>query len=324
MSTRPTNSKVEFFDLKPELPDVQKEVCQGLRQEQKMIAPKYFYDERGSHLFSIISHLPDYYLTAAEMSILNEHKLAMAHAAGPNAWLLEYGVGSGDKSRILINAMKPQAYLALDISQDQLHEITQRIALEFVDTAVYSICVDYTKKFDIPLQMNSANRVAFFPGSSIGNFSRPKAKQFLKVVGEVTGSDSLLILGVDRRKDKDLIEKAYNDSRGVTAMFNRNILSHLNRRIGADFDINLFHHHAFYDEDEGRIEMHLVSQSNQTVSVGTETFQFDEGETIHTEDSYKYSVEELEELAAAGGYSCESVYSDNRHLFSVALLRNNS
>ena len=321
MASKPGKSDFAFYDLNPPSPDVRTEICAGLRLKQKTISPKYLYDERGSLLFETITRLPEYYLTRVEVSILQERRREMSGAIGSGSWLIEYGAGSGRKSRVLLEAINPKAYVPVDISREQLVKSAREIHIEYIGLDVYPICADYTQPFEIPPEIPTGNRVAFFPGSSIGNFSRETAQKFLEVTAAMVGENGMLILGVDTRKSARTIEPAYNDSRGVTALFNKNILQHLNNRIASDFQLDHFDHRALYDEDAGCLKMHLVCQEEHKVTIGTDVFHIKEGETIHTENSFKYSQEELESLAQGAGFVCDAIWTDVKRLFMVALLR---
>ena len=322
MASDSSGGEFVFYDLKPPAPDIRKEICEGLSLEQKAISPKYLYDRRGSLLFETITGLPEYYLTRVEVGILLEHRRDMSHMIERDSWLLEYGAGSGRKSRIVLETINPAAYVPVDISSTHLVESARQIHREFIGLAVYPICADYTKSFEMPAEMPNASRAVFFPGSSIGNFTRDEAEDFLRTVAGVVGANGVMVLGIDTRKSANIIEPAYNDSRCVTAMFNKNILQHLNNEIGSDFQLTHFDHCAFYDEQEGCLQMHLVCNAEHEVSIGNDSFAFREGETIHTENSFKYSPEELKEIANRAGVDCEAIWTDRKEWFMVALLRN--
>ena len=321
MSTRVPHSGFEFYDLKPAAPLIQEEVTEGLNRRQKTLPPKYFYDEQGSLLFDEITRLPEYYLTRTEIGILQERSVDFAHALEKGSWLLEYGVGSGNKSRILLDAIEPSAYVPVDISSDPLLELARSIHDEYKEMSVYPICADFTNAFELPSEMNGKEKVAFFPGSSIGNFSRSEACEFVGNIAQVVGSGGALVLGIDSRKPAAIVEPAYNDSRGVTAKFNKNMLQHLNDRLGTSFQPELFEHKVNYLEDEGCLEMHLVCRREHKVEVGAETFLFRQGESICTERSYKYSREEVEDLATSAGFVLDRIWTDKEQKFMVALLR---
>ncbi len=321
MSTEVPHSGFEFYDLKPAAPRIQEEVSAGLSRRQKTLPPKYFYDEQGSLLFDEITTLPEYYLTRTEIGILQERRDDFARALKKGSWLLEYGVGSGSKSRILLDAIQPSAYVPVDISSDPLLELASSIHDEYKEMSVYPICADFTNAFELPSAMNGKEKVAFFPGSSIGNFSRNEACEFVGNIARVVGAGGSLVLGVDTRKPASIVEPAYNDSRGVTARFNKNILQHLNARLGTSFRLDLFDHRANYIEDEGCLEMHLVCIHEHEVKIGEETFHFRQGESICTERSYKYSRDEVEDLAVGAGFVVDQTWTDAEQKFMVVLMR---
>lgn len=321
MSTETPVSSFEFYDLKPSAPDVQDEVCAGLKQLQKTLSPKYFYDELGSMLFDEIAELPEYYLTRIETEILQERSTDFARVLDKGSWLLEYGVGSGKKSRILLDAIEPSAYVPVDISSGPLLELARGIQEQYGNMSVYPICTDFTTAFELPSEMNSKQKVAFFPGSSIGNFSRGEASEFVANIGRVIGPHGFLVLGVDTRKPASIVEPAYNDSRGVTARFNKNILKHLNSRLNVNFRLDMFDHTAVYLEDAGCLEMHLICRHDHEVVIGGKVFPFVAGETICTERSYKYNRAEVEELSSQAGFSTEEIWTDAEEMFMVVLMR---
>ncbi len=321
MSTETVSADFAFFDLKPRLPDMREEVLQGLERTPKEISPKYFYDELGSELFNSITQLPEYYLTRTETKLLQAKRQEIAETLGDEACLIEYGSGSGLKSRILIDAVQPTAYVPVDISTEQLMESAQTIHVDYPGMAVFPICADYSLPFDIPTEINGANRTVFFPGSSIGNFSPDSAQEFLVGVGEVVGAGGTMVLGVDTRKSPEVLERAYNDSAGLTAAFNLNILSHLNNQLGANFRPDFFDHSAVYDEEDGCIRMYLVSNRDHTVNLDDTSIEFRQGESIHTENSFKYSRSSLEQLVDRASFDLEAIWSDRESMFMIAVLR---
>lgn len=297
------------------------EVLEGLDQHQKRLPSKYFYDEKGSELFDQITYLEEYYLTRTERAILQDNIDEITATIGSNAMIVEPGSGSSKKTRILLEELEePAAYVPVDISGQFLLRVVNNLRMEYPRISIIPVFQDYTSEFELPDLGGSYDRqVVFFPGSTIGNFRPDTARSFLETIAKSTDPDSSMLVGVDLKKDKKILEAAYNDSRGLTAAFNKNILRRLNRELDADFDLEQFIHRAFYNEEEGRIEMHLVSQREQSVTIGGEQIQFDKGESIHTENSYKYSLEEFEEMVA-GSYSVEKVWTDDRDYFSVQYL----
>lgn len=300
---------------------VRDEILAGLRASPKTIAPKFFYDARGAQLFELICEQPEYYLTRAELEILGAHAHEIAHLAGPNGALLEYGSGAGTKVRLLLDALdRPASYTPIDISRQQLANVAQAIGRDYPELGVHPVCADYTRRFEVPDRPIRARRIAFFPGSTIGNFHPVEAIAFLQRIRHVVGTDGALILGVDRIKDTAVLEAAYNDANGVTAEFNLNVLTRLNRDLLAGFDLRSVRHLAFFNQTRRRVEMHLESLVDQTVPVGGENVRLEAGETIWTESSYKYDRDGLDALAEAAGFAVRSLFTDECERFWVAFL----
>lgn len=295
------------------------EILEGLRREPKSLSPKFFYDDRGSKLFDRITKLPEYYLTAAELSIMERHAGEMAALAGPQASLIEFGSGSSTKTRILLEHLDElAAYVPVDISREHLVAAAASLAADFPHIEVLPVAADFTHPFELPTpKVMPLRNIVYFPGSTIGNFTPEAALDLLRVMHHEAAEDGALLIGVDLKKDVGVLERAYNDSAGVTAEFNLNMLRRLNREFGADFDLDRFEHRAVYNEASGRIEMHLVSSGKQTVSIGGETFRLDEGEAIRTEYSHKYTLEEFGAMAARAGFAVSKVWTDTERLFSV-------
>jgi dimethylhistidine N-methyltransferase len=298
------------------------DVLKGLAGPEKTLPCKYFYDETGSRLFDRICELPEYYLTRAELAILRRSVEEMAELLGPHCLLIEYGSGSGLKTRMLLDQMiAPTAYVPVDLAGEQLQELALELSRDRPDIEVYPICADFTRALAIPACGTETQRKAvYFPGSTIGNFGPDDAIQLLLRTAELCGRGGGMLLGVDLKKDPRMLDAAYNDSQGVTADFNLNLLRRINRELTADFWIEDFWHHAFYDPSQGRIEMHLVSRRDQRVKVAGHTFYFAEGESIRTECSYKYSLRDMQDLAAAAGFMVERIWLDEQKLFSVMYL----
>ena len=302
-------------------PALRCEVLRGLLADRKALPPKLFYDAAGAELFERITTLPEYYLTRAELEILRARVGEIAALAGPRAALVEYGSGAGVKVRLLLDALRdPAAYVPIDISAEQLARVAGEIAAEYPHVAVRPLCADYTRPLQLPSLPPHERRLAFFPGSTIGNFHPAEAAAFLHRIRRAVGADGALVLGVDRRKDRRVLEAAYDDAAGVTAAFNLNLLRRLNRELGADFDLARFAHRARFDETASRIEMHIVSLARQTVTVGGIRIPFEAGETIWTESSYKYDDEALERLVASAGFAVTRLWTDDDALFRVAFL----
>jgi L-histidine Nalpha-methyltransferase len=312
----------ELFDLAPERDRFLADVLAGLSARRKTLPCKYFYDERGSALFDRICELDEYYPTRTELDILRRHVAAMAAALGPRCLIVEYGSGSSTKTRLLLERLDdPAAYVPVDISREHLLRSAAALAARHPRLRVIPVCADFTRPFGLPGVPGTLRRVAYFPGSTIGNFAPADARSFLSHVAHQCGSGGALLIGVDLRKPRAILEPAYDDARGVTAEFNRNLLRRINRELGADFDPSGFDHRAFWNTDEGRVEMHLVSRREQHVRLAGRAFRFSRGETIHTENSYKYDLSGFAKLAGAAGFEVERVWTDDALLFSVQLLR---
>jgi len=297
-------------------------ILNGLTAPQKHIAPKYFYDERGSELFDRICELPEYYPTRTELALMREHIHDIANIVGPHASVIEFGAGSTLKVRLLLDHLiDPVAYIPVDISSDYLLKQAAALAHDHPDLQIEPVCADFMQPFKLPaLDVAPARNLVFFPGSTIGNFTRRQALELLEVMAFEAHHDGLLLIGVDLRKDVARLHAAYNDDAGVTAEFNLNVLAHLNRELGADFDLRGFRHEAIYDVDLGRIEMRLVSTRPQRVTVAGKRIDFARGEYIITEYSHKYSVEEFRTLARQAGFAPTRAWCDAERLFSVHLL----
>jgi dimethylhistidine N-methyltransferase len=319
----PPRALPAFHDLAPAEESFRDAVLAGLGRRRKSIPCRFFYDERGSALFEEICELPEYYPTRTEIGILEDNAREIARLMGRHAQLIEFGSGSSRKVRILLDALEePAAYVALDISREPLLHATETLAAEFPRLAVVAVCADYTRPFDLPpLPVTRAGRrVGFFPGSTIGNFVPDEAVEFLAGWRRLLGRDGGLLIGVDLKKDKDVLEAAYDDRQGVTAAFNLNLLERMNRELGGDFDLDRFAHEAFYNEAAGRIEIYIRSLADQIVTVAGHAIRFAEGERIHTEDSCKYSVPEFHRLAAHAGFRPVQTWTDDAALFSVHFL----
>lgn len=297
------------------------EVLRSLLGTPKSLPPKLFYDATGAALFERITTLPEYYLTRAELEILTSRVAELAALAGPRCALVEYGSGAGLKIRLLLDALdQPDAYIPIDISAEQLAEVASGLAADYPTVAVTPVCADYTAPLHLPDLPQRARRVAFFPGSTIGNFHPTEAAAFLRRVRRTVADDGVLVLGVDRRKSAATLHAAYDDAAGVTAAFNLNVLHRLNRELGADFDVTRFAHRALFNDTASRVEMHLVSLARQVVTVAGSAIPFERGESIWTESSYKYDRERLEQLVTAGGFTIRRLWTDARGQFYLAYL----
>jgi len=313
-------SVYEFFDLAPVLREMQVEVLEGLGAERKYLAPKFFYDERGSQLFDEITRLPEYYPTRTETELFEPHSKQIASHFSDAVTLIEYGSGSSRKIRALLEGMKPAAYVPLDISGEHLEASAKTLQSDYDWLDIYAVCADYSQEITLPKEIPLNQPMAFFPGSSIGNFAPEQAAAFLKRVRSLVGAGGKLLIGVDRKKDKTVLESAYNDAAGVTAAFNLNVLEHLNRELSGDFDVASFAHRAIYNEQLGSIQMYLESKVAQRVELGGKQVEFAAGEVIHTENSYKYHPDEFVALAQSAGWQSELHLTDADDYFSVFLL----
>jgi L-histidine N-alpha-methyltransferase len=295
------------------------EILAGLQQDEKMISPKYFYDERGSQLFDEITTLPEYYPTETELGIMRENIAEIAALSGPRASIIEYGSGSSRKTRVLLEHLHDQAvYVPVDISEEHLLESARQIRAEFPDLEVLPVVADFTKRFQLPdPPVMPLRNIVYFPGSTIGNFTRAIACELLEVMYHEAGENGAMLIGVDLQKDPTIIEKAYNDSAGVTAEFNLNMLRHLNREFGSNFDLNAWKHKAQYNESEGRVEIRLINEEQQTVSIDGNTIVVEQGEGILTEYSHKYTLEGFAKMAQGAGFKVERIWTDPNNLFSV-------
>jgi dimethylhistidine N-methyltransferase len=296
------------------------DVLAGLTAKPKSLPPKYFYDAAGSALFERITQLPEYYPTRCELALLHDNAPAIASLFPQNCALIEFGSGSSKKARILLGAAATiEAYIPVDLSGDFLQQDAALLRRDVPRLAVHPVIADFTKSFAIPPALAALPRVGFFPGSTIGNFERHEAAAFLRHAGETLGPGAVLVIGIDLVKDPAILCPAYNDAEGVTAKFNLNLLARINRELGADFDLGTFEHHACYNREHNRIEMHLASTRRQKVRVNGKAVSFRAGETIHTENSYKYTLEAFEALARGAGWSTRKVWSDG--LFGVLALK---
>lgn len=312
---------LRFYDQHPAPAQLFREVVEGLRATPRRISPKFFYDERGSKLFNEICGLPEYYVTRTEMAILRACARDVARRMGDDHIVIELGCGASDKARILLQAVRPLAYVPIDISRASLLACAEQLLKEYPALQIHAICADYTRRVIMPSPVADAPRLVFFPGSTLGNFERNDAEDFLRRLRPLVRTSGALLIGVDLKKDRAVLHHAYNDVRGVTAAFNLNLLVRMQRELDAQVDVAGFRHEAYYNEEEGRIEMHLVSRRAQSIVINGDRFAFEEGAGICTEYSYKYSHAEFCALAARAGYTCECMWSDARHLFGVYFLR---
>ena len=315
------DSNIYFLDYEPKTSDFHKEALEGLENPPKKLSPKFFYDEKGSDLFEQICHLEEYYITRTELGILNENSKDISKTIGPKCCLIEFGSGNNRKVKILLDHLEnPMTYMPIDISKEHLLRSAEEVAQEYPNLDVLAVCADYTQMIRLPEWIEAQNKVAFFPGSTIGNLGPNEAMQFLENTHHLLNDGEGLLIGVDLKKDPKVLNAAYNDAKGITSDFNKNVLRRMNAELGTQFDLNSFKHKAHYVPDKGRVEMHLVSQKDQTVCLGDSPIRFAKGESIHTENSYKYSLDEFKRMANKAGFESKKVWMDSEEYFSVHYL----
>ena len=314
---RPSTESV--LDLEPASADFLAEALAGLSESPRTLPCKFFYDERGSELFQKICELPEYYVTRTELQILKNQGRDIAKHLGPGIELIGLGTGAGTKTRLLLDELQaPIAYVPVDISKEQLQQSSAQFQELFPDLEVLPVCADYLQPVILPTPKREPQRkVIYFPGSTIGNFEPDVALDFLHRIRRVSDEDGGLLIGVDLKKDRQILERAYNDAQGVTAEFNLNLLVRANRELGADFDLKHWKHRAIYNAEAGRIEMHLVSKTEQTIHIADHEFRFSAGEKIVTEYSYKHSKEGFSAIAAQAGFRLAKMWTDDAQLFGV-------
>ena len=313
--------QIAVLDLAPADAEFCEQVIHGLSQQPRTLPCKFFYDETGSALFSKICELPEYYITRTEMRILRECGREIGDALGRGIELIGLGTGAGTKTQILLQHLNaPWAYVPVDISREQLTQSSITFRKRFPGLEVLPVCADYLQPFDLPRRKRKPTRtVVYFPGSTIGNLEPDDAADFLVKIAGIARPDGRALIGVDLKKSKAILERAYNDSAGVTADFNLNLLARINRELGADFYLRQWSHRAIYNEKVGRIEMHLISKIPQTVTIADAPFKFAAGEQIITEFSYKYSPTEMIAMAATAGLGFEKIWTDEQKLFGLFL-----
>ena len=325
MTDQDLSDLVAFFDLLPEAEDFGDALKASLSRSPKSLPCKFFYDQRGSALFDQICTLDEYYVTRTETAILTNNAPEIVSHMGANWHLIEFGSGSSIKVGILLEALpKHGAYTAIDISKDHLLASSAALARKNPHIQVRAVCADYTRPLELPDEIIGYDGapVVFFPGSSIGNFTADQARDFLmQTAGLLRPKQGGLLIGADLKKDVAILQAAYNDAKGVTAAFNLNLLERANKELGANFDVSAFRHDALYNEELGRIEMYLVSEREQSVTIGDDTYVFAKGEAIHTENSHKYGVEQFQTLAQSAGFEPVHVWKDEKNLFSVHFMR---
>ncbi len=296
------------------------EIVTGMMSTPKQLPSKYFYDEKGSQLFDEITRLEEYYPTRTERKILESNLEDMANKLGANIELIEPGSGSSEKTRILLDRMDSiKCYVPIDISKEYLFKVADQLREEYPNIDIEPLATDYTRPFELPDTHPDARRIVFFPGSTIGNFKLNTVQRFFSVIADIVGKKGGVLIGVDLKKDIGILEAAYNDSKGITAAFNKNLLIHLNRKIGTDFNPDLFEHKALWVEERGRIEMRLYAKTTHQVKIDEHTFTVEKEEYIHTENSHKYTLEEFSSIVSPW-FDVQKVWTDKDELFSVQFL----
>lgn len=313
------SGQVEILDLEPATSDFLEQVIAGLSASPRTLPSKFFYDARGAELFQQICELPEYYITRTETAILRAHGAEMAESIGANAELVGFGTGAGFKTRMLLEHLdNPIAYVPVDISKQRLIDSAAELSAAMPALEILPVCADYLQPMRLPTPTRRPDHIAvYFPGSTIGNLEPEVARDFLRRVCKLCGRSGGLIIGVDLQKSRAILEPAYNDRAGVTAEFNLNLLVRANRELGADFDLGCWRHRAIYNKEAGRIEMHLLSERDQTVHVGGEAFSFAAGEKIVSELSYKHTRDGFAALAASAGFRLARTWTDSQQLFAV-------
>lgn len=314
-----SSARAAVLESEPARPDFLSEAVAGLSHSPRTLPCKFFYDQRGAALFQEICELPEYYITRTELQIMQTRGGEMAEHLNSGIELVGLGTGAGTKTRILLEKLRhPAVYVPVDISSEQLAQSTALFRRLFPRLEILPVCTDYLQPFRLPAASREITRkVVYFPGSTIGNFEPDAAGNFLRRIADHCGAGGGLLIGVDLQKEHDVLERAYNDSRGVTAQFNLNLLARANRELGANFDLRLWQHRAIYNSKEGRIEMHLLSKTDQVVRLDDREFQFQADEKIITEFSYKRTPEGFAALAGKAGFEFEKIWTDDARLFGV-------
>ncbi|SOC18229.1 dimethylhistidine N-methyltransferase [Alloalcanivorax xenomutans] len=321
MQPRQLLPNLTFLDLYPPTADAAREVLSSLSAATPHLDPKYFYDEQGSALFDAITRTPEYYPTRTETRLLREHARTMARTLDTELTIVEPGAGGCEKARILLDQWQPRGYMPLEISRECLLDATRQLAPQYPQVQFQAVCADYSQALTVPTGHQELPRLVFFPGSTIGNFEPVARRTFLADLRQLAGDDGFLLIGADLHKSPERLHQAYNDSAGHTAAFNLNILAHLNRRLDCGFDLDAFEHQAFYNEDQQRVEMHLQCHRDQHVRIAGKSLTLSAGTRVHTENSYKFSVEDFSRELVTAGFQPLSCWLDDEALFSVHLAR---
>ena len=318
------SKKIQLQDSNPGQDYFRTEVISGLQKPQKELPCKYFYDERGSLLYERICNLDEYYLPRTEMTIMDSHIEEMVGLLERHILLIEYGSGNCAKTRKLLgNLHDLAAYVPVDICREQLLHVTKELTSAYPQLKIFPVCTDFTHAFELPtVNQPFHRRIVYFPGSTIGNFEPAQAKHLLENIARICNPGGGLLIGVDLKKDPTVLHRAYNDKQGITAAFNLNLLERINRELDCDFQLDCFEHYAFYNPRESRVEMHLISVEDQTVHLDDVTIPFGRGESIRTESSYKYNLNEFEQMATAAGFKVDHVWTDEQQWFSIHYLVN--
>jgi len=313
--------KLFFHDYQPEFEDLSNTIQQGLQKFPKQLHPKLFYDAIGSQIFDRICAQPEYYVPTIEQQIYTTYAHEIIQHLPSNCQIIEPGAGSSKKIRVLLDQMQPNLYAPMDISAEHLRNSAQKLSQDYPLLTIHAICVDHTQAYALPTEIPFSKRIFFYPGSSLGNFHPHEAIQFLQDLRNKVDLDGGLLIGIDTKKEHTILNNAYNDAAGATADFNLNLLQRINVELKSNIDINNFRHHAFYNAEKGRIEMHLFSETEQTIHINNNSFNFQADESIHTENSYKYTVAEFQALAAKSGWQSHKVWQDEKKYFSVHFLK---
>ncbi|WP_034670603.1 L-histidine N(alpha)-methyltransferase [Ectobacillus panaciterrae] len=310
-----------ILDFNPPFSSLKEEVLMGLRQNQKQLHPKLFYDEKGSKLFNQITTLPEYYLTRSEKEILTTFHSDICAFIGHNSPLIELGCGSEEKIQLILESLqRGNRYIPIDISREALNNTVEKLLDSYPLLDVKAIRADYTQALSFLCQGSEEKKVILFLGSTIGNFDENDREKFLCQLAKNLNPNDGLLIGIDLKKSPRLLEAAYNDSQGITAAFNKNLLHRINLELDANFQVEQFTHHAFFNNVKNRIEMHLISNTVQEVLIGNETFSFLPGETIHTENSYKFDLKEYEQILVKVGLCLRKVWTDKQNYFAVTYI----
>ena len=315
------SSNITVFDMHPKIQSMQRDVLDGLSQPNKTISSKYFYDEKGSQLFDQITEIKEYYIPRVEKKLLKECTPFLAKSLKENTTLVELGSGGSEKAKHMIQQLHLTKYMPIDISKEHIVKDSEKLSTRFPALKIYPTCADFTKLTTLPQLNHSTDYFIFFPGSTIGNFPPPKATQILKNIHSFMQTSGTLLIGIDHKKDKTILERAYNDKQNITADFNLNILSHINNKLNSDFDTSNFIHKALYDEQKGCINMYLESKKRHAISLLGNSITFSKGERIHTESSYKYTLDEFTQLAAQANLSLVKHWIDSDNYFMLLLFK---